>query len=88
MKTTTTKKQSRRQIDQAAREAAIASWDAYGEFVSVDQAYGFIREVWADTKNTILPADRPAEFRHDYDRYCRAIRECNPFIVSDLTRPA
>jgi hypothetical protein len=79
---------ARSAIDQAAREAAIATWDAFGEFVSADQAYGFIREVWADTKDTLLPETRPAEFRHDYDRYCRCIRECNPFIVCELTRPA
>lgn len=78
----------RKLIDKASREAAIASWDAYGEFVDPEQAYEFIREVWADTKDTVLPAARPAEFLHDYRRYCRAIRECNPFIVCDLTRPA
>lgn len=85
---TTMQNDARSTIDEAAKEAAIASWDAHGEFVSAEQAYGFICEVWADTKDGILPLAIPAEFRHDYARYCRAIRERNAFIVCDLTRPA
>ncbi len=79
---------TRQKIDNAAREAAIASWDAHGGFVSADEAYAFIREMLVEDDDEVLPATRPAEFRHDYERYCRLIRERNPFMVSDLTRPA
>lgn len=33
-----------------------------------------------------LPRSMPADFASNA-RYCRAIRERNPFIVSELTRP-
>ncbi len=74
----------RSKIDSAARDAAIASWDAHGVFVSADDAYAFVKELVAEEVR--LPETRPAQFGHDYRRYCGAIEQGNPFITCDLSR--
>jgi hypothetical protein len=86
-----TAKVLRAAIDQAARDAAIASWDVHGQFVPAATAYEFIAGVWTAQERewaAILPAAMPWTFFSDYARYSRAIQEHNPFIVADLTRPA
>jgi hypothetical protein len=78
---------ARNTIDRAAREAAIASYDAHGIFVSVLDAYQFVSTLWAEADDAvILPKLRPAEFGHDYNRYCRLISEGNQFIMCDVSR--
>jgi hypothetical protein len=68
-------------IDKAAREAAMASFDAHGHAVPAPVAYGFIRTaVWVEDGDPELPQICPAEFGHDYARYCRLIQEGNPFV--------
>jgi hypothetical protein len=72
-------------INDLAYEAACASHDAHGAFVPVEVAWEFIVGVWNDTddpRRLSIPDERPAQFRHDYERHCRNIQAGNPFYES------
>lgn len=78
-------------IDQVAEEAAEASFDAHGHDVAPEMAWDFIINVLADTDDerlAMLPESMPRQFKHDYRRHCRLIREREAKSASgDATRP-
>ena len=68
-------------INTAAENAAQASMDAHGEFVAAEIVWDFMRQVCHDMNGEVygemlsLPESMPRQFKHDYARHCRVVRD-------------
>lgn len=63
-------------IDQAAAEAARASFDAHGEQWPAEDLWAWIRNAWLeddDPRRLLLPPQMPRQFKHDYRRHYRIV---------------